>query len=105
MVERIVLFKLKPAHATEAGRREVAAESQRVLPSLPGVRSVAVGIPADDDSLKSWDLSLVLRFDDLEAVAVYAEHPDHRAFVDNFMMPRVVVRKAWNFHVQPSSEG
>lgn len=99
MIERIVLFKLRPEHATEAGRREIADHSRAVLTALPMVRSVTVGVPADEGSRRSWDISLVVRFDSSEEMRRYVDDPDHRAYVDEYMLPRAEVRKAWAFEV------
>jgi hypothetical protein len=99
MIERIVLFKLKAEHTHDAARREVAAHSREVLASVPGVEEVRVGTPADDAAEKSWDLSVVVRFASLEAVEAYRVHPTHRAYVDDYMRPRMEVVKAWNFEV------
>lgn len=97
MVERYVFLKLVPAHATEAGRAEVVAEVERVFPALPGVRSVRVGVAAEPRSLAAWDLVLVIGFDAVEDVPAYVDSPPHRAFVDDFLAPRVDAKKAWNF--------
>ena len=45
---------------------------------MPGVRSIDVGTPADFAAEKSWDVLLLLRFDDLHAVDVYRAHENHR---------------------------
>lgn len=99
MIDRIVLFKLKEAYAHDAARREVAAHSRQVLASVPGVEEVRVGVPADAAAGKSWDLSVVVRFASLDAVEAYRVHPVHRAYVDEYMRPRMEVVKAWNFEV------
>ncbi|MCW5892740.1 MAG: Dabb family protein [bacterium] len=98
-IERYHFFKLKPAFATTAGRRETRDRLLAVLPGLPGVRGVVAGIPADDEALAAWDVSLVVRFDDLAAAATYRAAPGHRRFVDEFMVPRLEVKKSWNFEV------
>jgi hypothetical protein len=96
MVDRVVLIKLKDECADDAGRAEVADRSREVLPGLPGVRRVRVGQPV---SGKDWDIYLNVRFDAAEDIPAYAEHPDHRAYVDEFLRPRLEVIKAWNFEV------
>jgi len=60
---------------------------------------VTVGIPADEASERSWDVSIVVRFRSVDDVEPYREHPEHRAYVDEFLRPRMVVIKAWNFDV------
>ncbi|MFW5921255.1 MAG: Dabb family protein [Polyangiales bacterium] len=99
MIERIVLFKLSDEWATDEGRGEVAACSREVLAKVPGVRSLSVGVPADEAAARSWDLSIVLRFDSNDDVEKYRVHPDHRAYVDEYMKPKMEVVKAWNFDV------
>ncbi len=95
MIDRIVLFKLKAEFVAE--RETIASHAHEVLASLPMVEDVRVGVPADEATLGSWDLSLVVRFADLAAVHVYNGDPTHRALVDDYLLPRVEVRKAWNF--------
>jgi hypothetical protein len=98
MVERYVFVKLKPEHATEQGRAEVMARSQR-LTRVPGLRGLRIGAPADAAALAAWDLCLVARFETLAAIAAYLEHEEHVAYHDGFLEPRVQVIKAWNFQV------
>jgi hypothetical protein len=97
MIERYHFLKLRPEHATPAGRAEVVARCRAVLPGIPGVRSVVVGAPADAEAAQAWDVSIVVRFADLAAVGPYRADPDHRRFVDEFLAPRVEGKKAWNF--------
>ncbi len=99
MIQRVILLKLKQPFSTDAGRKEVEQQTRTVLPSLPGVQSVTVGIPAEAKSLASWDVCITVNFDALEAVESYQVHPDHRAYVDSFLTPRLEVIKAWNFHL------
>ena len=97
MIERIVLVKLSEAAVAES--RAVADHSRGVLRSLPGVLAVDVGRPADEPTAANWDLAMVLRFETLDDVEAYRIHPDHRAYVDEFLAPRMKVIKAWNFEV------
>ncbi|MEM9067375.1 MAG: Dabb family protein [Myxococcota bacterium] len=97
MIDRIVLFKLNDEHANAAARAEIAAYSKAALAAIPGAIDVRVGLPADEASTKSWDLSIVVRFENLEAVKTYLTHPDHTAYVREYMRPRMVVVKYWNF--------
>ncbi|MEZ4268916.1 MAG: Dabb family protein [Myxococcota bacterium] len=100
MITRIVLIKLNDEHATDAGRAEAAAEAKRVMPHVAGVRSVEVGLPGEPDSLRSWDLSLLVRLDSVDALPAYQADAAHRAFVDTFLKPRKAMSKAWNFEAQ-----
>lgn len=97
MVERIVMIKLDAAHAEE--RAQVAAESEARLARIPGVHAVVAQLPADDASLRSWDLCLKLRFDDVAAVEAYRPHPIHEAYHAEVLRPRGAFVKAWNFEL------
>ena len=99
MIERVVLVKLSDEHAHPAGREAIAAEARRVFPTLPGVVGFHAGVPADAAAESSWDLSLVVRFERIEDVAVYLPDPGHRAFVDTWLNPRSECKKAWNFEI------
>lgn|GEM_PF-626346 len=99
MIDRVVLVKLKKEHATPDGRAEVAREALRVLRPLPGVVSVVAGRPADAAAEASWDVSITIRFRNLDDFGLYRAHPDHRRFVDEYLAPRSEVRKAWSFEV------
>lgn len=99
MIERHVYIKLEDAHAHKEGRAAVVEETLRVLPALPGVMAVSVGTPADPRSESSWDLFITLRFETLEAVEHYLPLPRHRAYVDDFLKPRLACIKAWNFEL------
>ena len=98
MIERIVLFKLKDEYCNDAARAEFAKRTRADLSALPQVRGVTVGVPADEASEASWDISIVLRFDSMQDVQQYIADPAHRAYVDNYATPQIEVRKAWNFH-------
>ena len=97
MIERIVLIKLVDEEIRR--RPEIAEYSRDVLRLIPGVGDVHVGLPADEPSAAAWDLALVLRFRSLDDVEAYRVHPDHRAYVDSYLKPRMVAITAWNFEV------
>lgn len=99
-IDRIVLLSLKPEWANVDGRAEVAAEARRVLPKVPGVIDVRIGVaddPAPGAKGNSWDVSMLIRIASAEALPAYAADGPHRAFVDVFLAARVGFRKAWNF--------
>lgn len=92
MIERFVFAKL-----TDPTLREAITEAAlEILPTVPGVRGVRAGLPADAGA-EVWDLVLVIRFDRIEDVAIYADHPIHVGFVQRHLAPNVEVKKAWNF--------
>jgi len=99
MIERIVLFKLKEEYCNDAARAEFAERTRTDLSALPQVRGVTVGVPADEASEASWDISIVVRFDSMQDVQQYIVDPAHRAYVDHYAAPQIEVRKAWNFQI------
>lgn len=99
MIDRIVLFKLKDEHANASGRAEVARHSREALASISGPLEVRVGVPADPDSEKSWDLSIVVRFEDVDAMKEFVKDRDHLAYFREYMTPKMEVVKYWSFEV------
>lgn len=100
MVERLAFVKLSPEHATDAARRALARQALDELGPLPGVVALTVGLPADPDSAKAWDLCVAVRFATLEDAAAYRAHPVHRRFVDEVIAPRSAARKGWTFEIE-----
>ena len=92
MIERFVMLKLRPGF----DRERLAETARQVLPRVPGVRGVRVGVPADREA-EVWDLAIVVRFDRLEDVGRYLADPAHVAFVAETLAPAVEVKKTWNF--------
>lgn len=100
MVERIAILKLLPGHATDEGRAEVARLALEALRPLPGVISLTTGVPADEASLASWDVVITVRCASVADLEAYRSHPVHRRFVEEIVVPRSQVRKAWSFEVR-----
>ncbi|HZR80329.1 MAG TPA: Dabb family protein [Candidatus Binatia bacterium] len=99
MVERIALIKLKPEHANAEERARIVERALGELAAIPGVASLTAGTPADAASEASWDVIVTARCASLADLESYRSHPAHRRFVDEFLVPRSDVRKAWNFVV------
>ncbi|MFT7623647.1 MAG: hypothetical protein ACI9WU_002830, partial [Myxococcota bacterium] len=97
MIQRIVLIKLEDAFATPEHRAEVAAHTRAVFPTIPQVKAVTVGTPADQKAVDSWDLTICVQMDSVDAYHQYAVHPIHRAYVDDYLKPKLACLKAWNF--------
>ena len=95
MIERVAFLKLAPAHVAE--RDEIARRAMEVLRPLPGVAALSVGVAGDADTGEAWDLVVTATFATAEDAARYRAHPVHRAFVDEYVAPRAVARKAWTF--------
>ena len=103
MFERFVYLKLKDEWATDEGRALVVKESARVLPAIKEVVACRAGVPADAHAAKGWDLCLALRFESLADIETYRVHPDHKAFLEDFLAPKVEAKRVWNFEMQDLS--
>jgi antibiotic biosynthesis monooxygenase (ABM) superfamily enzyme len=99
MIERIVLLKSREEFATEQAIAELVERSRDVLPRLPGVVECSVGLAADEKSGDQWHISLVVRFSSLDDLPTFADHPDHRSYVDDFIRPRLASIAGYNFEV------
>jgi len=97
MIERHVLIKLKAEHSNQAARREIADATLKALRAIPQVRSVSVGVPADEQATAAWDLSLVVNLESLTDVQPYMDDPGHQRFTHEYLRPKVEVVKHWNF--------
>lgn len=72
MITHIVMFKF-----AEEGALEKVKELLEALPEkIPVLRHLEVGVNVVD-SPRSWDAVLVTRFDSLDDLRAYQEHPDH----------------------------
>lgn len=60
MFQRIALLKLTEAHARDDVRAAASASLRTAIRA--GGYDGEVGLPADEPSLKSWDLSVTVRF-------------------------------------------
>lgn len=91
MIDRYYFVKLRDEHATDAGRAEVIARCRAALAGVP----LTAGVPADDSAAR-WDIGIVVRVDDLAALAALLARPDIAAFFD-WLAGRSAVVKAWSF--------
>jgi hypothetical protein len=80
MIKHIVLFQLKP-ELTPEQREEVMLNFKSGIDALPAIipeiRSIEVHFNCNP--AEAWHISLESTFDSLEALEVYAQHPDHKA--------------------------
>ena len=93
MVERIMLLKLVEGRE----RTEVGLRAGSALRDLPELVELSVGLPADDASEKSWDVSLILRFSSYRALERVLASEAYRHFVEGELASAAQVTKAWNF--------
>ena len=100
MYERHVLVKLNDDWATEERIAEVRSHSESVLSKLPGVQSMRSGIPSKMHGAKGWDLCFVMGFAREEDIEPYRVHPDHLAFLNDFLLPKTAAKRVWNFSMR-----
>ena len=100
MILRTVFVKLHDEWANERGRQTIAVHAQKTLVALPGVVRVEVGFPADEATETAWDLTFQVHFARYEDVEPYRIHPDHLDFLNNYLGPKAVVKKVWNFKIK-----
>jgi hypothetical protein len=99
---RIVLIKLEGTWSCAEGRARLADALSTHVPRRDGLVSLEVGLPADASAEKSWDLSLLLRFDALAG----AQHFDLLDFVERATGVKhadvIALHKTWNFTTHPT---
>ncbi len=99
MILRTVFVKLHDEWSSDRGRSSIITHSEKALQAIDGATDVVVGSPADGHSTAAWDLCIQLQFDTIESANEYTKHPAHRSYIDDFLKPKMVVMKAWNFTV------
>ena len=75
MIRHVVLLKFRPEAEKDACRKAIA-DLRRLPDLIDCIRDYHVG----EDVLRSprsWDLSIVSTFDDLQALETYSRHDDH----------------------------
>jgi hypothetical protein len=94
MVDRFCLFRL---HA-DTPRADAIARFRDVLDAEADALVVTIGTPADDTA-KKWDVSVVIRCADLEALTALLARPAVRELLEVWLPPRTAIIKAWSFEV------
>ncbi|MCB9876120.1 MAG: Dabb family protein [Planctomycetes bacterium] len=95
-VEHVVLIWLKQP-GNELVKAEMAATSRTLPAQIPGIVAMSIGgpLPSDRDVVDdSFDLALVMRFENAEALHTYETHPVHVDAVKTVLAPnaaRIVV--------------
>ena len=85
MVEHVVLFKTTP-EATPEQKERMVQELKKLKDRIPGIVDLTVGRNFSDRN-QGFDIGLVVRFVDRQALEVYLPHPAHRGCVDEFITP------------------
>lgn len=85
MIRHTVVFRLKHAPGSDAERDFLRAACE--LASIPGVQKFECLRQVSAKNPYSFGLSM--EFDDAKAYALYSDHPDHTAFVQQRWIPEV----------------
>lgn len=93
MVERIMLFKLNDPSTRQA----IAALMVSTFAKLADIEELSVGVPADADAEKSWDLSVVFGVPNLALLDALLASNTFTTFFEKTMAGRYAVMKAWSF--------
>lgn len=97
MFQRLALLKLDPAHATAEVR--AAIRDRLVVAVRRGGFDAQVGLPADEASEKSWDVSLAVSFRTRQQLESF----DSTGFLrteSGVAEAAIAVIKGWGFEVR-----
>lgn len=84
MIKHIVMFRLKDSaegHSKAENARKLKILLEALKEKIPVVKCLEVGINVGKSASAS-DIVLYSEFDDMQALEVYREHPEHKKAVD-----------------------
>ena len=99
MVKHVILWKLKE---TDTGAKEkIKADAKRELEALNGKIEGLIDIKIVTESLSSSNADMMLdsTFENAEALAVYQEHPLHKAAANGYVRPFAETRLCLDFEI------
>ena len=99
MYERLLILKLRDEHADASGRASAASAIRAALDDDPDVRELRVGLPADADAIRSWDVYARIATDDEAAYQRVIARPGYARLVADVIEPRAIVVKGWGFAI------
>src|SRR5213592_2983275 len=85
MVQHVVLFKLKP-ETTDDERAAMCRALGDLGTQVAGILDISAGINFSNRN-QGFDVALVVKFVDREALEGYLPHPAHRGAVESFVRP------------------
>lgn len=91
MITHVVMFKLHDPNEAET----IAAMLRPLPETIDLIRFYEVGVDIIRNE-RSWDLSIVSKFDSLETLAAYQEHPEH-VKVRDYVKPRMAASAAVDY--------
>lgn len=83
MIRHIVMFSLsdEAEGRTKAENTVLAAQMAETLRTkIESLRDYRVAVNAPVADKTNYDIALICDFDDMEGLAAYQEHPDHKEF-------------------------
>lgn len=83
MVRHIVMFELLEQAGGKSRREntELAREKAEALrEKIPSLKAYQVVVNAEKADQANYDIALICDFEDMEGLAAYQNHPDHKAF-------------------------
>jgi hypothetical protein len=95
MIRHTVMFTWKD-DATDAQKKQVAAELSRLPGVVPSIRAYAMGtdIGVNDGN---WDFAVSGDFDDLDGYVAYRDDATHKAIIAEHIQPIIATRAAVQF--------
>jgi hypothetical protein len=100
-IRHIVLFNWKSD--TPAGHAErTTAGLADLRPKIPQIRSYHYGANLGVNP-GTYDFAVTAEFDSVEDYLVYRDHPDHKAFIEEYTAPYIDTRASIQFQVPSGS--
>jgi quinol monooxygenase YgiN len=100
VLRHVALFRWKP-EATAEDVSKVEAAMHQLPAKIPCILSYGFGCDLAVFGANA-DLALVADFADQEALATYANHPDHQAVIQNLIRPIMAQREAIQYVIDHS---
>jgi hypothetical protein len=101
-INHVVVCWLKQPGNPDARRQLI--EASKTFQSIPGVVNVAAGgaIPSKRPQVDStFDVAVVITFEDKQAMADYENHPTHKKAIQEFLIPLVKKFVIYDFSNDP----
>ncbi|HEY7700165.1 MAG TPA: Dabb family protein [Vicinamibacteria bacterium] len=92
----MVLIRLKKGLGEAAGG-ELLEKAKTLLAPIPGVRNLRLGRGLGKKAEVDYPYSLVMEFDDENALQGYQVHPDHQRFVREVVDPIQDDKKVFDY--------
>ena len=98
MVKHIILWKLKDEFNTDSVKQDIKTGLEGLAGKIPGLIEIKVQTECLDSS--NVDVMLYSVFENKEALAGYAIHPEHVLVADTQVRPFTEIRSCIDFEVK-----